>query len=1455
MLLNYFLRLAKQPPAPTCRKSGNTKRAARPQFRPSLQALESRELLSVAPVSVATSGAAMGNGNSVATTRMMSADGVYQVFTSGALNLVNNVNVAGFISHVYLRNLNTGTTSLVDINPAGTDSSNGGGAITPSITADGRYIAFAATATNLTSNDATAPGVQIYVRDMKLGQTFMVTLNKAGTNGGNGDVITPVVGVGNGALTVAYASKATDLTAGDTSTNYQLFATTFQLNASTGAIQYNTLKTILVSSTSTGNGGNGDSAVPLISTDGATLAFSSKATDLNIPGSLNVNTNVTTSFYSYSFATKALRALSVEPTTGTSATGNQSAFLSQAPLSGQAHFQSMSADGHYAIFESASDNLVPKLITNDQTNVYRRNLATGVTELVSINPAHTAGVDVGTFAREGVISADGRYVAFSSNSGDLTINGGFGGIFVRDMVQGQTYFVSLAMDGSSAGGSHPSIGKTASGKLVIAYNSNATNLTPNDTNNSNPQVFVTTFNLDAGGNIQYNTRATVLVSATSTGNGGNGDCSPPIVSADGSTVAFTTRAQNLVGETPDNTDGVQHIQAFMYKVATGTLIQVSGGATATTTTDATQLTTISDNGQYLAYVLTTTDFVHLTSSAEITGYNSAAGVNTPVYSSNGAPFPAFGQTVISADGSTIAFAAANALSFGADYVVSNWQGGGSATQIAISPAGLPDSIGAPVVSGDGKVIAYTYQPNGHTPFQLYIYSNGTAKAAGAVANGMADTPLVSTDGSTVLFTSTGNDIVPGILDFVVGQTKVYSYSVSGNTFSLVSAKAPGLYTIDQSAILTNLSDNGRYIAYQTGANDLFANTPFLAATAAAQDLQSGGPVAVVSIMAQMTAVVLSGDGSTVVFTNDASLSSIPTTGLQVYSSNWQAANPTIKLVSVNNQGTGGENGTVFSPSVSGNGQIIAFQSDSTNLVNIPNGGGQYQIYLRNMTAGTTIMASTNSAGTAGGNQTSQTPFVSMDGSVVGFTSLATDLLSNVMASGGFSQVYVNVLSAHASAIAASSGSGQSANTGASFGAPLVATLTDQLGHPITGVTVTFTGPGSGAGVAFPSGNTAITNAQGQASVAVAANGTAGSFAVTASAAGIAAPASFSLTNIAPASSKISGTVFQDYNLDGQQNGGEPGLTGQTLYLDLNNNGVLDAGEPSTTSAASGSYSLSGLAAGTYVVRQVLLGGVLLDMPSSGNYQVTVNGTSNITSQNFGNVLTNIAAPLTIPPSTPFPSQGNANADYVQALFRSLLLRNADQGGLSFWTGQLNSGAATRPQVVEGIRKSVERFTNAVADFYETLLGRQADANGQAFWVGQLQSNVREEQIAISFLNSPEYVGKGDKFFVDSMYKALLGRALDPVGEQFWLGQLGDNDQGQPVSQPKQTHAQVVNNFLFSQESLERLVEGYYEVYLQRHADTNGLNGWVAQLQQGLPFVSIGEQFLSSDEFFNAAASK
>ncbi len=111
------------------------------------------------------------------------------------------------------------------------------------------------------------------------------------------------------------------------------------------------------------------------------------------------------------------------------------------------------------------------------------------------------------------------------------------------------------------------------------------------------------------------------------------------------------------------------------------------------------------------------------------------------------------------------------------------------------------------------------------------------------------------------------------------------------------------------------------------------------------------------------------------------------------------------------------------------------------------------------------------------------------------------------------------LAGPAARVSVTSGSGQITAVNTPFAAPLGVTVSDAVGNPVSGVKVTFTAPASSASGSFAGGaNTITTNASGVASTMFTANGTPGTYSVTATVAGVAAAASFSLTNIGPAAS-------------------------------------------------------------------------------------------------------------------------------------------------------------------------------------------------------------------------------------------------------------------------------------------------------------------------------------------------
>jgi hypothetical protein len=99
---------------------------------------------------------------------------------------------------------------------------------------------------------------------------------------------------------------------------------------------------------------------------------------------------------------------------------------------------------------------------------------------------------------------------------------------------------------------------------------------------------------------------------------------------------------------------------------------------------------------------------------------------------------------------------------------------------------------------------------------------------------------------------------------------------------------------------------------------------------------------------------------------------------------------------------------------------------------------------------------------------------------------------------------------------------------------------------------------------------------------------------------------------------ISGLKFHDLDGNGVQGAGEPGQQGWTIYIDSNNNGVLDGGEPTEVTDAAGTYEFNQLVPGTYRLREVMQSGWQQSAPQAGFHLVTVASEENVTGRDFGN---------------------------------------------------------------------------------------------------------------------------------------------------------------------------------------------------------------------------------------------
>jgi Tol biopolymer transport system component len=215
----------------------------------------------------------------------------------------------------------------------------------------------------------------------------------------------------------------------------------------------------------------------------------------------------------------------------------------------------ISGDGRFVCFSSNAITLVPN-DTNGQNDIFVRDRRLGRTERVNVS---STGAQANGTSLALAISADGRYVAFESNAGNLVPGDGNGewDIFVHDRQTRTTTVESLTMGGGPAGVSrHPAI--SGDGRFVAFY-SESTYLVPNDTNGVG-DVFLR----------DRQTGVTTRVSVDSSGVQGNDRSDLPLLNQDGSVVAFASRATNLV-----LLDGNGRQDAFLHYPLLGFTTRVS----------------------------------------------------------------------------------------------------------------------------------------------------------------------------------------------------------------------------------------------------------------------------------------------------------------------------------------------------------------------------------------------------------------------------------------------------------------------------------------------------------------------------------------------------------------------------------------------------------------------------------------------------------------------------------------------------------------------------------------------------------------------------------------------------------------------------------------------------------------------------------------------------------------
>jgi Tol biopolymer transport system component len=720
-----------------------------------------------------------------------------------------------------------------------------------------------------------------------------------------------------------------------------------------------------------------------VSTDGRFVAFSSKSDGLS--GEDN----------------DAVENVYVKDRlTGTVTFASRRSGASGAPSDRDCFHPSISDNGHRVAF-ACTGALDPE-DSNPNSDIYVRDLTTDQTILASrASGAHGAVSD--SSSDTPVLDADGSRVAFTSraeNIADIAPSRS-DNVFLRDLDTNQTLFLSRAGGLAGAAGNGPALFPSISNDGdVVSFESSSSNLVAGDTNGK-ADIFVR----------RVSTGDNTLVSRKdgATGTLGNDASFNSAISGDGSVVAFDSDASNLLAaDLPDHTI---HVYRRSLSQATNSLVDQVGG---TRSDRGAAFPSINDDGSVISFDSTSTN---LDPPASAAGFYVSVNGGPPTLvsresGSSGAPLPEGNRPAgVSGDGSKVVFGVLAVLGGDGASGVSNIALRDRTTNttelVSRPPSGVPFSnqggfSTTPSLSADGRYAAFATDAPGLLPpgVQFGVVVRDTATGATVLASredGPAGAPLqggsftvsISANGRRVAFdelTATGARV--WVRDLVTGSTMLANRE-----------NGPSGQEADGFSAFPSIDGDGGRVEFLSSATDLSDADPNTDIDSYVRDLDTGqtflasradGPDGT-SADADVDAASLSADGRHVAFATTAkNLGDGDTDDIEdVHVRDLDAG--TTRLASVNGDGAKGESDSE-GPSIDAHGQRVAFSTGSNNLT----GGGPTQVFVHDMTTGTTVLASrADGADGEPANARSDFPLISADGRIVAFLTDADNLVAGV----------------------------------------------------------------------------------------------------------------------------------------------------------------------------------------------------------------------------------------------------------------------------------------------------------------------------------------------------------------------------------------------------------------------------------------------------------------------------
>ena len=759
------------------------------------------------------------SGNGAAYSSAMTPDGRYVAFASAATDLVPGD--TNGIPDIFVRDLWSGTTTLVSV---GAMSANGyyqSRSDTPAITPDGRYVAFYSSATNLVPGQTSSGDV--FQRDLVAGTTTWISVDAqsvyesvtGSTNAAscnlrmsedgnyiafetcsNSSIMTSMKRGPGIILRYDVASGLTDMI--DTNAymprgwyesvqdlamtpDGRFVAQVANVNGSTGtntAIYLWDAQTgtnVLISANTNDVLPAADFCdLPVISSNGQYVAFFSRSTEL-------VTNSSGSGTFAYLRDVAAGRTILINADTNAASAGDDSMQVLE-----------LSADGQCVAFESA----LPSLVADDDNrgyDVFLRNVTNGFAELISARqPSLPSLTSVGSSQLSSQpVSQDGRYVTFASDADGLapgnTSLAGFD-VYVCDLYAGTNQIVSMGTQGSAANGISFEPVISGDGRYV-AFTSAATNLIVGDTNRCT-DVFVR--------DLQAQTTTLVSVNAAGTG-GANSNSYSPTISSDGRFILFISKAGNLVS-------GVSGSAGNLF------LRDEQAGKNYALTTGGQGCAAMTPDGHFIAYILAG-------SASTIYVWDAQQGkqVSSHAATAGGAELVA-----ISPDGNRIASIAGSS-----PRTLSIWDRG-SNTVYSVGSGYIVYSHPGLRFSADGRFLTYAMSSTTTGINQVYLYDVATksntlvSHAANSVAagDGTSDGPDISADGRFIIYRSAASDLVAGVTNTVASD---FLYDTVAGTNTILSSGSYGQVFANNRSQPPLFSGDGHTVVFGSWGNDLLAD--------------------------------------------------------------------------------------------------------------------------------------------------------------------------------------------------------------------------------------------------------------------------------------------------------------------------------------------------------------------------------------------------------------------------------------------------------------------------------------------------------------------------------------------------------------------------------------------------------------------------------------------------------